>query len=351
MLTRQRYVQDFLAALKANKEEIHKQMTLEHGKIYPDSVGDLQRGLEVVEQACNVSPLLLGDSLANISKSIDTVSYKVPLGVCAGVAPFNFPAMIPLWMFPLAIACGNTYVLKPSERVPTTANIIARLLQDIKLPPGVVNIVHGGRETVTNICRHDLIRAISFVGSNQGGEYIHAEGSKHGKRVQANLGAKNHCVVLPDAEKEDAINNVISACFGSSGQRCMALSVVMLVGEARRWVPEIIEKSKKMKCGFGLEDVDLGPITNRSQYEKIKEIVARASGEGAKVVLDGTGFKHDKYPLGNFLNPSIITGVNVNMECYKEEIFGPVMLIMEIDSLEQAISIINKYNFNKQSIR
>jgi malonate-semialdehyde dehydrogenase (acetylating)/methylmalonate-semialdehyde dehydrogenase len=194
-------------------------------------MGDVMRGLEVVEQSCNIAPIYLGETIENISKSVDMYTYRTPLGVCAGICPFNFPVMIPLWMFPLSIVCGNTYILKPSERVAGAAMMLAEMLKEIGLPKGVFNMVHGGQNTVTNICKHPDIKAISFVGSNTAGEYIYNTGSTHGKRVQSNMGAKNHAVVMPDADREDTINSLVGACFGSSGQRCMAISVVIFVGD------------------------------------------------------------------------------------------------------------------------
>jgi malonate-semialdehyde dehydrogenase (acetylating)/methylmalonate-semialdehyde dehydrogenase len=231
LTTRQRYMFDYLRLLKERQEKLAKCITKEHGKVYADSMGDVMRGLEVVEQSCNIAPIYLGETIENISKSVDMYTYRTPLGVCAGICPFNFPVMIPLWMFPLSIVCGNTYILKPSERVAGAAMMLAEMLKEIGLPKGVFNMVHGGQNTVTNICKHPDIKAISFVGSNTAGEYIYNTGSTHGKRVQSNMGAKNHAVVMPDADREDTINSLVGACFGSSGQRCMAISVVIFVGD------------------------------------------------------------------------------------------------------------------------
>jgi malonate-semialdehyde dehydrogenase (acetylating) / methylmalonate-semialdehyde dehydrogenase len=231
LVTRQRYMFDYLRLLKDRQEKLAKVISEEHGKIFADSMGDVMRGIEVVEQACNIAPIYLGETIENISRSVDMYTYRTPLGVCAGVAPFNFPAMIPLWMYPLGTVCGNTYILKPSERVAGCAMMLAEMIQEIGMPKGVFNMVHGAKDTVTNICTHPDIKAISFVGSNQAGEYIWKTGTAHGKRVQSNMGAKNHAVVMPDADKEDTINSLVGACFGSSGQRCMAISTVIFVGD------------------------------------------------------------------------------------------------------------------------
>jgi len=337
---------DLARLIRDRTDEIAKSITIEHGKITPDAQGDVYRGLELVEFSSNISSLLQGETIEQISRGVDIYSYKHPLGVCAGIAPFNFPAMVPLWMFPLAIVAGNTYILKPSERVAGGCMIIAKLLKEVGIPDGVVNFVHGGRETVTNICTHPDIRAISFVGGNKAGEYIYETGAKHGKRVQANLGAKNHAVIMPDADREEAVNSLVSAAFGSSGQRCMAISVAVFVGESKKWIPEIIEKGKKLKCGYGLEkDADLGPITNKPQFERIHRILDTVKSEGATLALDGRGATVKGYEKGFWINPSLITGVKTNMTCYQEEIFGPVLCCMEVDTLDQAIELVNSNQY------
>jgi malonate-semialdehyde dehydrogenase (acetylating)/methylmalonate-semialdehyde dehydrogenase len=284
----------------------------------------------------------MGETSSNISKNVDLYSHRVPIGVCAGIAAFNFPVMIPLWMFPVAITLGNSFILKPSEKVAGASNLLGQLLNDVKLPKGVVNFVHGGRETVTNICTHPKIRAVSFVGSNQGGEYVWETGTKHGKRVQSNMGAKNHGVILPDAEKEDALNQIASAAFGASGQRCMALPCAVFVGEAQEWIPELVEKSKNMKVGAGVDaGVDVGPLIDKEAKERVTRMVRKAEEQGAKVILDGTKFVHPKYPQGNFIAPTIIDHVTQDMECYQLEIFGPVLVIVRAKDLDHAIHIMN----------
>lgn len=231
ILNRQRYMQQFAAKIRENMNELAKTISLEHGKTFPDAIGDVTRGLEVVEQTCNISHILQGETIENAASNIDMYSFRIPLGVTAGICPFNFPGMIPLWMLPVAITCGNTFLLKPSEKTPMTSNLLIEILNDIKLPAGVVNLVHGGKQTVQNICVHKDIKAISFVGSNQAGTYIYNTGTQHGKRVQSNMSAKNHAVICEDADKEDTLNALVNASMGATGQRCMALTTVVFVGK------------------------------------------------------------------------------------------------------------------------
>ncbi|KAF0972198.1 hypothetical protein FDP41_009506 [Naegleria fowleri] len=328
--------------LEDKTPELAKLVTQEQGKTLKDAEGDVFRGIEVVEHACNMAVLQMGDTTENIAKHIDIYSYKQPLGVTAGICPFNFPAMIPLWMFPMAVATGNTMVLKPSERDPSAGVRIVEMALEAGLPKGVVNVIHGKKPTVDFICRHPDIKAISFVGGNTAGEYIFAEGTKHGKRVQANLGAKNHAVVLPDARKEDTINALCGAAFGAAGQRCMALTTAILVGDAKDWVPDIVAKAKGYKVNVGTDpSADLGPLISPQSKTRVEGLIASAEQEGAKVVLDGRGIVVKGYEHGNFVGPTIITDVKANMKCYTEEIFGPVMLIMFAKDLDEAIKIIN----------
>jgi malonate-semialdehyde dehydrogenase (acetylating)/methylmalonate-semialdehyde dehydrogenase len=249
-------------------------ITKEHGKSILDANGDVFRGYEVVEHACSFQSLGMGESVENVARGVDIYSYRTPLGVCAGIAPFNFPAMIPLWMYPMAITMGNTFVLKPSEKVAGTSEILIDLLEQSGVPKGVVNVVQGGRDTVTQICEHPDIRAVSFVGGNEAGEYIYRTASHHGKRAQVNMGAKNHGIIMPDADKEDAINAMIGACFGSAGQRCMAISVSVMVGEAQEWIPEIVEKAKGMSIGAGVDNKDISPLNTKAALERAHKIIA-----------------------------------------------------------------------------
>ena len=234
LLTRQRYIVDFAKVVRERQSDLAKLISMEHGKVYSDALGEVFRGLEVVDQACNIAPLYLGETLENVANNTDNYSYRTPLGVTAGICPFNFPAMIPCWMFPLSIVCGNTHILKPSEKVALSSQFLVDVLRDIGLPAGVVNMVHGGKQQVESICHHKDIKAISFVGGNAAGQYIYETGCKNGKRVQSNMGAKNHCIVMDDADKEDALNAIVNASIGAAGQRCMALSVAIFVGKVRK---------------------------------------------------------------------------------------------------------------------
>jgi malonate-semialdehyde dehydrogenase (acetylating)/methylmalonate-semialdehyde dehydrogenase len=340
--TRQRVMFDYVRLIKEAEDELAHSITAENGKILADSRGDIFRGLEMVEIACATATHIMGETLENLARNVDSYSYRQPLGVCAGVCPFNFPAMIPLWMYPLAITAGNTFVLKPSERTPGAAVILARLAQKAGVPDGVLNVIHGGIDTVNFICDHPSIRAISFVGSNRAGEHIHDRGTRHGKRVQSNMGAKNHGVVLPDADREATINALVGAAYGAAGQRCMALPMVVLVGDAKSWIPEFVSKAKSLRAGVGTDpNVHLGPVISPQSKQRIIEIVKSAREQGAEVLLDGTNAHVPAYPNGNFVNPTIIAGVKPHMRCYKEEIFGPVQLLTTVNTLDEAIELIN----------
>lgn len=259
--------------LKDNQKELCEAITKEHGKSLADAAGDVFRGYEVVEHACSFGSIGMGESVQGVGTGIDIYSFREPLGVMGGIAPYNFPAMIPLWMFPLSITLGNTYVLKPSERVPACTDILVDLLKESGVPDGVVNIVQGGRDTVNHMCDHKDIRGISFVGSNQAGEHIYTRASALGKRAQVNMGAKNHCIVMPDTEKEDALNGIVGACFGSTGQRCMAIAVVVLVGDAQKWVPEIVERARSLSVGSGWDNADITPTNNAAALERINRLI------------------------------------------------------------------------------
>ena len=317
-------------------------ITKEHGKSLVDAKGDVFRGYEVVEHACSFTSLAQGESLENVAKGVDLYSYRVPLGVCAGVAPFNFPAMCPLWMFPLAITLGNTYIMKPSEKVPGAMEILLDLLKQSGVPDGVVNVVQGGKETVTDICTHPDIKAISFVGGNQAGEYIYRTASQYGKRVQSNMGAKNHAIIMPDADKEDTINALIGACFGSTGQRCMAISVAIMVGDSQQWIPEIVERTKKLTVGAGINNPDIAPLVTKESKERVERLIESGTKQ-AKVLLDGRGIKVPGFEKGNFVGPSIIDHVQPGMDVYDQEIFGPAMVIVRVNTLQDAIDLMNNH--------
>lgn len=356
--TRQRLMLEYAHVLhkKEVREEIAYWITLEQGKTTADAMGDVWRGLEAVEAATRVGSEMLGDSLQNLASGLDTVSYRVPLGVCAGIAPFNFPAMIALWMYPLAIATGNTYVLKPTEKAPSASLLLTKYLHDLGLPPGVVNVVNGSKDTVDGILTHPDIKAISFVGSNKAGEYIHDIGSKNGKRVQANMGAKNHAtVMMEDADRASTIKAIVGACFGAAGQRCMALSVVVLVGdleESRGWAQELVAQAKLLKVGNGfVEGVDVGPLISKDATDRAEEIIEQSIDEGAVCMLDGRGFTVEGFEGGNFLGPTVINlsdqqhidpNEQITNPAYTEEIFAPVLTVLAVPTLDDAISISNK---------
>ncbi|KZW02686.1 Methylmalonate-semialdehyde dehydrogenase [Exidia glandulosa HHB12029] len=340
VLTRQQFALKLQAEIRKNADALANSIVLEQGKTHADAHGDVLRGLQVVEFACSVPSALLGDKL-EVSRDMDTYTRRVPLGVCAAVAPFNFPAMIPLWTLPLAAVTGNTLVLKPSERDPGAALILAELCERAGLPPGVLNVVHGTVPTVNAICDHPAIRAISFVGGNRAGTHIYNRGTQNGKRVQANLGAKNHAVIMPDANKNLALNSIIGAAFGAAGQRCMAISVAIFVGSAHDWLPELIERAKGLKVNGGFEPgTDLGPVISPHAKARVEGLIGSAESEGGKIVLDGRGIKVEGYPNGNFVGPTIIEA-DTSMTCYKEEIFGPALICVTAPTLDDALEIIN----------
>jgi len=329
--------------IRRDTKKIAATLTAEQGKTLPDAEGDLFRGLEVVEHACSIGTLTLGEFAENVAGGVDTYFIRQPLGVCAGITPFNFPAMIPLWMFPMAIVCGNTFVLKPSEQDPMTTMILAELAIEAGVPPGVLNVVHGGKEAVDAICSHDEIRAVSFVGSCAVGEHVYKLASDHGKRAQCMMGAKNHAVVMPDANKEQSLNALVGAGFGAAGQRCMATSVAVLVGDANRWIPDIVEKAKTLKVNGGTEKgTDLGPVISAQAKNRIEGLIDEGVREGAKLELDGRNPKVPGYEKGNFIAPTVFSGVKPHHKVYTTEIFGPVLVIVSVDTLDEAIALINK---------
>jgi len=345
-LARQQVMLKYQALIKENLKDVARLITLEQGKTLPDAEGDVMRGLQVVEHCCSNTNILLGEFLPGITKDMDLFSYKTPLGVCAGIAPFNFPAMIPLWMFPVGTICGNTYIMKPSERDPTACMVLVDLLKEAGMPDGVVNVIHGSHDAVNFICDHPDIRAISFVGGDNAGRHIFTRGTANGKRVQSNMGAKNHGVIMPDANKEYTINQLIGAAFGAAGQRCMALTTAVVVREANKWLPEIAERAAKLRVSAGHEpDADLGPVISPEAKQKISALIQSAADQGATLLLDGRNVKVEKYPNGNFLAPTIIAGMNTSMTAYKTEIFGPVLCVISVDTLEEAIELINSNKY------
>ncbi len=321
-------------------------LTAEQGKTLPDAEGDIFRGLEVVEHACSIGTLSLGEFAEQVANGVDTYYIRQPIGVCAGITPFNFPAMIPLWMFPMAIVCGNTFVMKPSEQDPMTPMLLAELAIEAGVPAGVLNIVHGGKEAVDALCSHPEVKAVSFVGSTHVGEHVYKLSSEHGKRAQCMMGAKNHAVVMPDANKEQSLNSLVGAGFGAAGQRCMATSVAVLVGEANKWIPDIVAKAKTLKVNAGTEKgADLGPVISKQALERIEGLIEAGVKEGAKLELDGRKPKIAGYEKGNFVAPTIFSGVKANHKVYTTEIFGPVLVIVSVDTLDEAIAVVNANPF------
>jgi malonate-semialdehyde dehydrogenase (acetylating) / methylmalonate-semialdehyde dehydrogenase len=334
------------ALVRENMGRIAETLSAEQGKTLADAEGDVFRGLEVVEHACSIGTLQLGEFAENVAGGVDTYTIHQPLGVCAGITPFNFPAMIPLWMFPMAIVCGNTFVLKPSEQDPMTPMLLAELALQAGVPPGVLNIVHGGKRAVEALCTHPDIAAVSFVGSTAVGTQVYNLSSQHGKRVQCMMGAKNHAVVLPDANKEQSLNALVGATFGAAGQRCMATSVTVLVGAAQKWVPDIVAKAKTLKVNAGVEKgADLGPVVSKPAKQRILGLIEEGIKEGAKLELDGRAIKVSGYESGNFIGPTIFSKVQPDMKIYTTEIFGPVMVIVGVNTLDEAITLINQNPF------
>jgi len=328
--------------IRENIKELAAILTAEQGKTLADAEGDVFRGLEVVEHAAGIGNLQLGELANNVAGGVDTYTLLQPLGVCAGITPFNFPAMIPLWMFPMAIATGNTFVLKPSEQDPMVTMRLVELALEAGVPPGVLNVIHGGAEAVNLLCDHPDIKAVSFVGSTKVGSHVYQRASLAGKRVQCMMGAKNHAIVLPDAHKEQTLNNLAGAAFGAAGQRCMALSVAILVGEAREWLPELVAKARSLKVSAGTEPgADLGPLISHAALDRVSGLIERGVQEGARLELDGRNPVVAGYGQGNFVGPTLFSGVTPQMSVYREEIFGPVLCVMQVDTLDEAIALIN----------
>ncbi|MDG3749991.1 CoA-acylating methylmalonate-semialdehyde dehydrogenase [Pseudomonas aeruginosa] len=328
--------------IRENIKELAAILTAEQGNTLPDAEGDVFRGLEVVEHAAGIGNLQLGELANNVAGGVDTYTLLQPLGVCAGITPFNFPAMIPLWMFPMAIATGNTFVLKPSEQDPMVTMRLAELALEAGVPPGVLNVIHGGVDAVNLICDHPDIKAVSFVGSTKVGTHVYNRATQNGKRAQCMMGAKNHAIVLPDANKQQTLNNLLGASFGAAGQRCMALPVVILVGEAQAWLPELVEKAKSLKINAGVEAAtDIGPVVSCAALDRISGLIAMGQEEGATLLLDGRNPSVPGYEKGNFVGPTIFSDVRTEMTIYREEIFGPVLCVINADSLDDAIALIN----------
>ena len=346
-LRRARVLTRYRELMEEHKDELIGLITEEHGKTRLDAAGSLQRGIEVIEFAAGAPHLLKGEHAEDVGRGVDSHSILQPVGVCAGIAPFNFPAMVPLWMFPVAIACGNTFILKPSEKVPSTALRMAELFKEAGLPDGVFSVVHGDQEAVDALLTHPDVRAISSVGSTPVARHIYETAAHHGKRVQALGGAKNHAVVMPDADLHFTTDALIGAGYGSAGERCMAISVVVAVGEiADPLVEALKDKAAKLKLGPGDRDgVDMGPLITAAHRDKVRGYIDTGVAEGATIVLDGRGLKVPGYENGFFLGPTLFDHVTTNMTIYKDEIFGPVLIVLRAATLEAAIALVNANPF------
>jgi malonate-semialdehyde dehydrogenase (acetylating)/methylmalonate-semialdehyde dehydrogenase len=333
----------FRELVNAHAGELAELITDEHGKVLSDALGEVQRGLEVVEFACGIPSLLKGDYSDQVSTGVDTYSFREPLGVVAGITPFNFPAMVPMWMFPVAIACGNTFVLKPSERDPSASLLIAKLWQRAGLPDGVFNVVHGDKVAVDALLESPDVAAISFVGSTPIAKYIHERGTATGKRVQALGGAKNHAIVLPDADIDFAADHLAAAAFGSAGERCMAISAAVAVGSAADAVVAAVnDRARAVKVGSGRESgVEMGPVVTRAAQERIEGLIGTGADQGAEITVDGRGYAVPGHENGFFVGPTVIDKVTTEMDVYTEEIFGPVLSVLRCDDVDTAIELIN----------
>ncbi len=347
-IRRARVLFKFLELLNANKDELARAITLEHGKVFTDAQGEVARGIDIVEFACGIPQLLKGDFTEQVSNGIDNWTVRQPLGVVAGITPFNFPAMVPMWMYPMAIACGNTFILKPSEKDPTAPMIAARLFKEAGLPDGVFNLVNGDKEAVDTLLNDKRVQAISFVGSTPIAEYIYSTGTKNGKRVQALGGAKNHAVVMPDADIDNAVNALMGAAFGSCGERCMAISVAVCVGDevADSVVSKLQAQIADLKVGTGTDTTNqMGPLVTKVHHEKVRGYVDLGVEEGADLVADGRGLVVEGHEDGFFLGPCLFDNVTSEMRIYQEEIFGPVLCVVRAESEEQAMQLIDDHEY------
>ena len=335
----------YKALLEKHAEEVARILSTENGKTLPDAIMEVRRAIQMVEVACGMPTLMMGDSLENVSRGIDSQTIRQPLGVCVGITPFNFPAMVPMWMLPFAIACGNTFVLKPSEKVPLTPTRTAELLDEAGLPAGVYNVVHGGKEAVDALLSHPLVRAVSFVGSTPIARYIYETSARFGKRVQALGGAKNHLVVMPDADLDKSVEAIMSSAFGAAGERCLAGSVLVPVGEAAEPLLEkLLAAAKALKIGDSVEPgVGMGPLVTGEHRDKVAGYIDKGLAEGAKALCDGRNGRSERD--GFFLGPTIFDGVTPAMSIAREEIFGPVLSVIRVNTLDDAIDLVNSSEF------
>ena len=346
-LQRARVLFKFKELIEKNEDELIKIIVSEHGKVYEDARGSLKRGLEVVEYACGIPQMLKGEFTENVGKNVDSWSLRQPLGVCAGVTPFNFPAMVPMWMFPMAIACGNTFILKPSEKDPSCSIRLAELFKEAGLPNGVFNVVNGDKEVVDAIINNKNISAVSFVGSTPVAKYIYENCAKNEKRVQALGGAKNHCVVMPDCDLDQAVNGLMGAAYGSAGERCMAQSVAVAVGNiGDKLVKNLKTKVENLKVGPGMDkNSEMGPLVTKEHLDKVKSYVDIGVQEGAELVVDGRELKLQGYEKGYYMGGCLFDKVKKNMRIYKEEIFGPVLSVIRAKNYDEALTLVNDHEF------
>ena len=350
-LKRSRIISKYKELLEKNVEDLAKIISEEHGKTLDDAKGSVIRGLEVVEFACGIPQLLKGEYSENVGTNIDSWSVRQPLGVTAGITPFNFPAMVPMWMYPISIACGNSFILKPSEKDPSCGLKLAELFSEAGLPDGVFNVINGDKDIVNQILADNNISSVSFVGSTPVAKYIYETSAKNGKRVQALGGAKNHLVVMPDANIDQAVDGIMGAAFGSAGERCMAISVAVAVGDiADKLVNEITDKAQTLKVAPWIdENSQMGPVISNEHKDKIENYISIGEKEGAKLILDGRGIKIQGYENGYFVGPTVFDNVKTDMTIYKEEIFGPVLSVVRADNYEQALTIINNHKYGNGS--
>ncbi len=346
-LKRSRILSKYKTLIEKNIDELAEIVSIEHGKTLEDAKGSVTRGLEVVEFACGIPHLLKGEFSQNVGTNIDSWSIRQPLGICAGITPFNFPAMVPMWMFPISIACGNSFILKPSEKDPSCSIRLAELFTEAGLPDGVFNVIQGDKEVVDLILESDEISSVSFVGSTPVAKYIYEQSAKNGKRVQALGGAKNHLVVMPDANLDQAVDGIIGAGYGSAGERCMAISVAVAVGDiADELVNKIHLSAQKLKVApWTNTDSDMGPVISRDHKEKIENYISLGVKEGAKLVEDGRNYKIQGYENGYFVGPTLFDNVTEDMTIYKEEIFGPVVSVVRARNYDEALNLVNNHAY------
>ncbi|TSJ63884.1 CoA-acylating methylmalonate-semialdehyde dehydrogenase [Starkeya sp. 3C] len=346
-LTRARILFKFKALLDRDIDALAAAITREHGKTFEDAKGEVTRGIEVVEFACGIPHLMRGDFTEQVARGVDVFSARHPVGVVAGITPFNFPAMVPMWMFPVALACGNSFVLKPSEKDPTPSLMLAELLTEAGLPAGVFNVVQGDKEAVDTLLTHPDVAAVSFVGSTAIGEYVYKTAAAHGKRAQALCGAKNHLVVMPDADLDKTVDALMGAGYGSAGERCMAVSVAVAVGGVGDALMEkLVPKVRALKVGPGLDpDSEMGPLVTKEHLAKVRGYVDAGLAEGAELVVDGRGLKLQGYEDGYFIGGCLFDRVTPEMKIYKEEIFGPVLSVVRVDRFDEALRLVNDHEY------